>query len=528
MKTQVCSILIVCLIVLSNALSAQIQYLHIEGKGENIGILESFESGDVGLELIRSEEANDFDWRILNENGIFRIQNQRDDFLTNGTNRLSILENGYVGIGTSIPNVELTLASTGTNVSLTGGGIFQIGNFSSTNIIMDTNDIQCRNNGVESRLYVQREGGVLDIGGDTDITGDVILRSTGGNFTFRVAPPGITAGDLHIIGDNDEVHMSINDQNGRVGLGTIEPATRLNIVGNSDVSSSGGGLIQLGTSAGANIGFDNNEIQARNNSVASTLSLQNSGGLLDIGDDTDIDGDLILRSNGGTFRLRTAPSGSNTGDLHFVGDGDDVKMSIDDSNGRVGIGTTSPATILNVVGGTDVTGTTGGYIQLGESGENNLGIDNNEIQCRNNGTPQNMFIQASGGDLLLCNSANGSVGIGITNAANIPNGYLLAVDGNVIAEEIRVELSADWWPDYVFENDYDLRTIEDLEKSIQENGHLPGIPSAKSLEEEGLNLGDMQKRMMEKIEELSLYIIQQNKEIKTLQEQVILLNSKTK
>jgi hypothetical protein len=114
-----------------------------------------------------------------------------------------------------------------------------------------------------------------------------------------------------------------------------------------------------------------------------------------------------------------------------------------------------------------------------------------------------------------------SLSIGTTNTAT---GYKLSVNGKVICEELKVELDQSW-PDYVFESDYPLRSIQELETSIIENGHLPGIPSAEEVEENGLEVGDMQKRMMEKIEELSLYIIQLDKRNKVLQNRITKLEN---
>jgi hypothetical protein len=98
-------------------------------------------------------------------------------------------------------------------------------------------------------------------------------------------------------------------------------------------------------------------------------------------------------------------------------------------------------------------------------------------------------------------------------------GYALSVNGKIACEEVLVEDMVSW-PDYVFNEDYNLMSLEELEKSIGKSKHLPGIPSAAEIEENGLSLGDMQKRMIEKIEELTLYTIQQNKMIKELQEKM--------
>jgi trimeric autotransporter adhesin len=89
-------------------------------------------------------------------------------------------------------------------------------------------------------------------------------------------------------------------------------------------------------------------------------------------------------------------------------------------------------------------------------------------------------------------------------------GYRVSVNGKLICTEARVQLTASW-PDYVFSKNYALRSIDDLDKFIQANHHLPGIPSAKEMKG-GQDLGDIQRRMMEKIEELTLYIIQLKKE----------------
>ena len=101
----------------------------------------------------------------------------------------------------------------------------------------------------------------------------------------------------------------------------------------------------------------------------------------------------------------------------------------------------------------------------------------------------------------------------------VPEGYSLSVDGKVICEGLRVSSSTNW-PDYVFEKDYDLMPLDEVERSIEKNGHLPGIPSAEVVEEEGIDVGEMQRLMMEKIEELTLYVIDLKKENDELKEEV--------
>jgi hypothetical protein len=111
---------------------------------------------------------------------------------------------------------------------------------------------------------------------------------------------------------------------------------------------------------------------------------------------------------------------------------------------------------------------------------------------------------------------NGNVGIGITE--NIAADHKLSVNGKIACTEVRVQPQSAW-PDYVFDTDYPLLPIEDLSNAISTHGHLPGIPSAVEIEANGLQVGEMQAMMMEKIEELTLYIIDLQKQIQALKDQ---------
>ena len=104
----------------------------------------------------------------------------------------------------------------------------------------------------------------------------------------------------------------------------------------------------------------------------------------------------------------------------------------------------------------------------------------------------------------------GDIGIGTTTL----DGYQLAVKGKIRAEEIKVDTG---WADYVFEEGYDLPTLEEVEQHIKEKGHLINIPSAKEVAENGVQLGEINKLLLEKIEELTLYILIQDKQIQKLQ-----------
>ncbi len=107
--------------------------------------------------------------------------------------------------------------------------------------------------------------------------------------------------------------------------------------------------------------------------------------------------------------------------------------------------------------------------------------------------------------------SNGNIGIGTANPT-----HKLAVNGTIQSKEVRVESG---WADYVFDETYRLRPLAEVEAYVKTNKHLPGIASAKEIEQNGLALGETQKKMMEKIEELTLYIIDLQKQISQLQKE---------
>ena len=125
------------------------------------------------------------------------------------------------------------------------------------------------------------------------------------------------------------------------------------------------------------------------------------------------------------------------------------------------------------------------------------------------------------GDPYLTNGAsvaikaiqNGNVGIGTSTPTE-----KLSVNGKIRAQEIKVETAN--WPDYVFTKDYRLLSLKETEQHIQEKGHLPGIPSADEVKATGIDLGEMNAKLLQKIEELTLYVIEQSKEIKELKKEV--------
>lgn len=116
--------------------------------------------------------------------------------------------------------------------------------------------------------------------------------------------------------------------------------------------------------------------------------------------------------------------------------------------------------------------------------------------------------------------SNGNVGIGTLETGI----HKLAVEGSIGAREVKVEAST--WSDFVFNKDYNLKNLNEVELFIEENKHLPDIPSETEVIENGISLGEMDAKLLQKIEELTLYMIEMNKEIQLLKKENELLKEK--
>ncbi|RKN82422.1 tail fiber protein [Ulvibacterium marinum] len=202
-------------------------------------------------------------------------------------------------------------------------------------------------------------------------------------------------------------------------------------------------------------------------------------------------------------------------------------------SGSVGIGTITPSIWFNnnvveikdqrPVLSFNSTGTLGTLVFTNtQKGSNNYGEFhfNHEFSTLIPDESTFRFFAYPGGDILVL-KAHGNVGIG-----TLTPDEKLTVKGKIHAEEVKVDLSVPG-PDYVFKEDYDLRSLKEVQEHIRENGHLPNIPSAREMEENGVELGTMNMKLLEKIEELTLYTITQEKRIKHLEKENKTLRSIT-
>nr|MBI1231855.1 hypothetical protein [Cytophagales bacterium] len=112
------------------------------------------------------------------------------------------------------------------------------------------------------------------------------------------------------------------------------------------------------------------------------------------------------------------------------------------------------------------------------------------------------------GNFIVFPTQGGNVGIGKNNPTS-----KLEVNGTIKAKEVNI--TAIGWPDFVFRPDYDLMPLNEVENFIQENGHLPNIPREAEVMEKGVNLGEINAKLLEKVEELTLYLIHQQKELES-------------
>jgi hypothetical protein len=311
-----------------------------------------------------------------------------------------------------------------------------------------------------------------------------------GNLSFKVKTTA-SKWDLEEFYTNA---LTIKGFNAYVGIGTNNPIEKFNINGGT----------------GDGIPFDARMALTK---VSSTGNIQSAKIVL-----SDVDTDF----GNLTFKVKTTASKDEID--RFYSDA----LTIKGANAFVGIGTNNPIEKLNINGGTGdgasfdakmaltkISST--GNIQSAKIVLSDVDTSFGNLSFRVKTTASKWDLEDFYTDALTIKGSNANVGIGTKNPDE-----KLTVNGKIHAQEVRIDLSSPMTkvPDYVFANNYKLKSLQEVEEFIKQNSHLPEIPSAKEIEKNGLMLAEMNMSLLKKIEELTLYSIAQEKKINSQAQEI--------
>jgi hypothetical protein len=212
-------------------------------------------------------------------------------------------------------------------------------------------------------------------------------------------------------------------------------------------------------------------------------------------------------TTGASYGLRiNAGSNSNDVAMNICNNSGTQPFLFIRGDGNIGIGTTSPGNIVTISGGSLQFAGTSSFIGSGEGISH--GPSSNGLGFITNGTTR----------LVITNS--GGIGIGTTTTGS----YALAVQGKLGATEVVVTKNG--WSDFVFKKDYNLKPLDKVAEYIAKNKHLEGIPTEAEVKKNGVSVGEMQAKLLQKVEELTLHMIEMKKENYQLKAKLCALEKK--
>jgi hypothetical protein len=363
-------------------------------------------------------------------------------------------------------------------------------------------------NFTHTRLSIDHDG---NVGIGTGVpTGTLHVNSSFVGNAFIVGPE-VGTPDFVVDGIG-QTGVNVADPNARFHVNgtSSEDALRVDVNGSTKVMVNGSGNLGVGTTT-----------------PAAKLHINGSAEVLRI-DGTDPYAQFYnaavakgyVQVTGSDFKLGTV--GTNTGGKVQITAGSSTALTIA-SSGNVGIGTTTPSIKLHLKGSNELLRLDGTSAQLqfyngGFKGF--MKIEGNDVKLGTNGgntTGDLYFYTNNNAHMMIDESGNITMGTFDPGA-----GYKLSVGGKIICEELKVQLQP--FPDYVFEEDYKLASLYEVEASIRANKHLPGFPAAKEVEE-SMGIGELQTKMMEKLEELTLYVIDLQKQNDALKQDLASLRA---
>ncbi len=298
---------------------------------------------------------------------------------------------------------------------------------------------------------------------------------------------------------------------GQIGIGTPSPSQPLEVAGT--IFSNTGGFKFPGGSVQTTAG-----IVPNSSASLSSLLVSNLSGTGDRILAADASGNLKIANSITSLAWSTSGNAGLSSSTAFMGTTDYVDVVFKTYNsevmratatGNVGIGTSSPGGKLEVRSSPNANyiftdNSTSGYTST-------FRMDNTGLKIGHNSIYRDIEFEIFGAPIMTLLSS-GSIGIGTTNPGT---GYLLDVNGVMRANEVKVCLFGTC--DFVFDKNYKLMPIDSLDAYLEQNHHLPEVASAKQMQEEGnVSLGEIDSKLLQKVEELTLYMIQLNKEVALL------------